>query len=348
MDTSSAIETPLTLENHKVQLKSPRPVWVEFCLHFFCFGLYTNIWLVGKIREFKRIHNESYTPWLWFFVPFVPLANLIALPKFVRSLNKLEDEAKVERWNAWKGFWVFGIFVLSVLFNISNHYELKQWMLVLILLVWAAFFCVANHRINAAKIKIERFEFKPNRFIFSVLEMVLLVLGVPLMLFIIYLSLTTEIFVPGKSYTSTDVFKSENSGYKFSIVGDGWRQVAIGTHSNGDAEVEFSGPLQDMYVLVFSPVQGSAVSSLAYNRLSTYDTSYNCKHEHEFNKKGTGVTARVTCTSTSVGDPAVDLSTFIETDKGVVEMYGHLSSPKNTFAKYKVGFTKMVEGFEPL
>jgi hypothetical protein len=49
-----------------------------------------------------------------------------------------------------------------------------------------------------------------------------------------------------------------------------------------------------------------------------------------------------------VGDPAVDLSTFIETDKGVVEMYGHLSSSKNTFAKYKVEFTKMVEGFESL
>lgn len=347
MDTSE-IETLPTLETHKIQLKAPRPIWVEFCLHFFCFGLYTNIWLVRKIREFKQALNESYTPWLWFFVPFFSIANLIALPRFTRSLNKLEDEAGLEQWNSWKGAWVLGIFVLSILINISNKYEIKMWMLAFVLLVWALFFSFAENRINKAKIKIDRFELKPNRFFFNLLEMALLLVGTPLMLFLIYLSLSTEIFISGKNYKDDEIFVSEKGGYRFKIIGDGWRQVAVGTHSADDTEVEFSGPLQDMYIVVFTPTQGVSISTMAYNRVSNYDASYNCNNKHEFDKKETGIIAKVICTYTSVGDPAVNVSTFIETERGVVEMYGHLSTPKKTYENYKVEFVKMVEGFEPL
>jgi hypothetical protein len=348
----ATLTEPLSTDNHltPIKLKAPRAWYLEFLLHFFTFGTYSNFWLVGRIREFKRIHNESYTPWLWIFVLIAPLAQLFALPKFINSVNRIEEDAGIPEWKAWGGGWIFAVFAISAGFNISAKYETPSWLIILALVLWAALLTKADQRIGTAKTHLTQYQYTTPKYTFYLFEILLLICFTPLLCLLCYVEFKETILErPIENYGPNTTFSDSENGYSLPIAGKNWRRVAIGTHSSGDTEVEFSGTLSDMYFVVFNYGIDESVSDLAYRRLQgMVEDGVTCSHLHELSKDEQSVIAKIACTSTSLGDPVLETLTIIETQKGIFELYGHLSSPKNTYPKYADDFKKMAQGFAPL
>lgn len=333
-------------------LVPPRAAWIEFILHFSTFGLYTSYWFVRRMQEFKRIYALDARPWLWFFVPLIIFAQMAALPTFVKLLNRFEYDSGVPEWRAWYGIWYVLVILLTLSFSVSERYEFPWWFLTVGLVCWATLFTVINYRINTAKKNQTIYEFEVRRYAVSIPEIVVLLIMLPVSLFLCFISSKDALFGNTlEKLESGSVYESEKYLFKLPIKGDGWSSVELGTHSNGEAYLELQGVLSGMYFIVFTHGIDKTVNSIAYarqNEIMDESPASQCRHLRVLNNKGDGVIAKITCASTALGNPVLETVTVIETTAGVVEMYGYLSSMKNTFKDYRAEFEKMAAGLEPL
>lgn len=334
------------------RLVPPRAAWIEFLLHFSTSGLYTSYWFVRRVQEFKRIYATDSRPWLWLFVPFIILAQLIALPKFVSLLNRFERDSGVSEWRAWFGAWHVLIILLTLCFNLSGRYEFPGWFLVVGLSCWAALFTTIHCRINKAKQHQTLYEFEIKHRAMAIPEILILLIMLPITLTLCFISAKDALLGNTlEKLESGSLYQNEDHLFKLPIVGDGWRSVALGTRSSGGSYLELQGPLSGMYFIVFSHGVDETVSGIAYarqNEIMNETPASRCRHLKVLNSKGDGVIAKITCTSTLLANPVLETVTVVETSAGIVEMYGYLMSVTNTFKDHQANFEKMAAELEPL
>lgn len=335
-----------------ILLSPPRAAWIEFLLHFSTFGLYTSFWLVRRMQEFKRIYTTDSRPWLWLFVPFIVLAQLIALPRFVGFINRLERESGITEWSAWRGAWYLFVILLTLATNIADKYEFPWWFLPVCISSWAALFTVVHCRIDAAKKNQTTYGFLIRRRSIAIPETIILIVMLPVSLLLCFV-LAKDGLLNAKleKLESGSVYQDSVHQFKLSIESNDWHRIEVGTYSNGDAVLELQGPLSDMYFIVFQHAVDDSVNDIAYSRqneIMEETPASKCKHVRMLNTKGDGVIAKIICTSTIVTNPVLETVTVVETPKGVVEMYGYMTSVKNTFADYRADFEKMAAGIESL
>lgn len=333
-------------------LTPPRAAWIEFLLHFSTFGLYTSYWLVRRMQEFKRMYATDSRPWLWLFVPLIIIAQLIALPKFVALLNRFEHESGVPEWRAWHGVWYLLVILATLCFNLSDKYEFPWWFLPVGLTCWAALFTTVHHRIDTAKKHQTTYGFISRQRAMAIPEMIIVAIMLPVSLFLCFI-LAKDAFFDNtlEELESGSVYTDEKYQFKLPIHGKGWSSVTLGTHSNGEAKLELQGALSEMYFIVFSHSVDDTLNSIAYarqNEIMDETPSSRCKHLRVFSVNGDSVIAKITCTSSVLNSPVLETVTVIETPTGIVEMYGYMSSVKNTFNEHKAEFEKMASGLEPL
>lgn len=351
METHSS---DLTRENSEILVMSaPREPWKEFILHFATFGIYTCFWFVKRIKEVNQLSNSAYTPWRWFFVPLVLLVQLFTLHKFTTSIEQIEKENGITEWKkVWNIVWMAGIVTITGLFNFTNKIELPGWTVLAQLGTMALLFSIFQIRINAIKKTVSGIEFTKSTKGYSIIEWVCVVLLFPFTILITgYLALEPLLTTEIQALESNSIYNDPNRAYQFPVIGENWAIVENETFSDGTAELELKGTLSNMYYLVFFYGHNEDLNSLSYNRFSEAHenmSTVSCTEKRLFSKTQLSIISRHLCYGKSFGDPAIMLSTIIETKKGIYELYGFLSSVSNSFHQYKNDFKKMAEGFEPL
>ena len=94
----------------------PRSWLVEFLLIFSTFGVFACVWMVYRISELRKLTNEKFRVWLWFFVPLFALAQIFAFPKFTRAVKNIEKQYGHHPFlnNIFSRFWVAVIIATTV------------------------------------------------------------------------------------------------------------------------------------------------------------------------------------------------------------------------------------------
>ena len=90
-----------SLEDKTVTLNKPDSTLFLFFIVFFSLSFYSCFWLVARARDINKLQKSKLTPWLWFFVPLIALAQLFAWPGLIKKLQSAQQDRGVRRWNAW-------------------------------------------------------------------------------------------------------------------------------------------------------------------------------------------------------------------------------------------------------
>jgi hypothetical protein len=325
---------------------------MEFILHFSTGGLYTCIWFVLRAREVNRLLGKTFTPWLWFFVPHVPLAQIVALPRFLKQWNVLAERHRTSMWDGWRGAWVFAVIGVTVLSIIGNRVELPGWASVAAMTGWACLFAVLQWHVNHVKEAIGGITYKGSRRNYSIIEWIAVVVGLPLMLvgngILLMKSIGMQRIV---SLAAGSIYTDPKGLFQLPIAGKGWSVVKIGTHSDGDAVLELQGPLQDMFFVVFKYDQSISLAEMTQSRTVESQgllKDGRCTEERSLAARRLTVISRIQCVGRELGNPALITHTFVETGEGLYELRGMLSSVRRSFAAHEPNFKRMAGEFEPL
>ncbi len=335
---------PTTAEVTALEL---RPVWLEVLFNICTLGLYTCVWFYKRTKEFNQTENTQFKPVLWLFMPLIVLAELFALPKFIGAIKQMEARAGLPQWHSRSGWWMFAIVLLTLLSNLANKVEFPSGCLTLLILLWAIAMSAPSERIYRARAALA----PPGAKIFYKLkwqDWLVLVLGSLVFIFIAAIDLKNLYTNPGKKLTNNSRYIDKERGFSLPILGEGWHQVEVGTNSDGTALLEFQGPLDSMYFLVFEDGNSETPASVSESRLDLIldsDEDANCELSHHLDHSGTQPVARIHCNSRYFGDPATYESTSIHTKTGVYELYGFLSSSRLSYQQEVNNFSNMAKEF---
>ncbi len=351
METSSDYRT--SKQSQKIIVRAPRAPWMEFILHFGSSGLYTCYWLVKRIQELNLLTKSSFTPWLWFFVPFLLIPQLFALPKFTLAIKKLEQQNNIQSWKKNQTIlWLLCVFTVAFFSDLYEITELPGWIYLAILLAWSLLFAIFQIRINRYINTLPNLDIYGSSKKYSISEWMIIVILLPLMLIgqwtkSINPFLNHEI----KSFEQHTVYTDPNGYYQFPILTKGWSIVESGTVSDGTAELELQGPLTDMNYMIFFYGFDENLNSLSFSRVNYAREQLSfasCTETREFAKSHLSIFSRTICTGSILNKHSLMISTIIETEKGLYELFGQLNSVKLSFKQYRSNFISMAKGFEPL
>lgn len=331
-------------------IKAPKRPWQDFLLHFFTFGIYSCFWFFSASRDLSRTSNQKLNPWLWWFVPFIFLAQLVALPAFVSAIETAEREHKINHWPGGANvLWIAGLLGLTFFFNLSNVIEFSTLLTFSLLSVWALFLSGMQTRLNRLKQSMENVQFKPIYAGYSIVEWVSIVLCAPIMAFVLWFVVDNQMTIMSqKPINAFSNITDKKQKIKLNIQHDGWSEVDVGTYSNGDADLEIKGPGESMYFVVFNHGSSESFDSLAQWRIGqAYDdfSSNNCRQNRTFVEDTLDIQVHVVCQGTELGDPSIQTVTLLSIDGEYFELFGYYSSTKNTFKEHKVNFINMSKGF---
>mgnify|MGYP000187927333 CR=1 FL=1 len=337
--------------NTTYPIYAPRPAFLEFILTFFTFTISTSFWLVARVREVNYQSKDKFTPWLWFFVPSFFLAQLFAIPKLFREMDLISKNNNIQSLGTWKWGLLLLLTVSTAYINISDKIELPQWTWFIALTIYS--FCIATlqHRFNHNKKNLESSNQREIKYLYKAWEWLLLLIGIPLTLFVFYTLVLTPILTSSKEILKDTTLIYPEQPFQFTILDDGWSEVELGTHSDGTAEIELSGPLNNMHFIVFKHGLNNSLNSVSYWRQSTIleeNSTNKCTQVREFHERTIDVTALVICEGKSLIDPSLYISKTIQTDQGVYEIFGYLSSTKITFYEHKSNFIATAKGFKTI
>lgn len=334
---------------------APRAPVFEVLITFFTFGLYAPFWLVSRVRELKALSGESFKPWLWFFVPWSVIFQFFALPKFFNAFNEVASKYKSPSFSGKQGIIIVICILATFFINLSNKLEFPPWMYWCVLLVWGGGLAYVHRHFNFLKLKLdESVTQKTIKYIYKPWEWLLLFMGAPLVLFVIYIEIVEPPLVVVSPLNVGDVYTLDEHFFQFSTNSNGWSEVEVGTHSDGSGLVEFSGPLSLMHYIVFHHGHDETLDSVSYWRQRSMldeSSSYKCRQSRSFidaRADELSVASMVVCNGTNMGDPVIAISKTIATKKGVYEIYGYMSSGRISFKNHEDTFIEMAESFKPL
>ncbi|MDH5694898.1 MAG: hypothetical protein OEZ47_17510, partial [Gammaproteobacteria bacterium] len=296
--------------------------------------------------------DKSFTPWLWFFVPYFVLAQPFALPRFVKAWNSIGKMHGLKPWNAWKGAWYLCCVVATALSHASDKIEFPGWLTLLVLLFWCWLLICLQRQVFLVKQKLENVTFYGSERNYSKVEWAFFAPASALVgvgLFII--ALQPLFFTHLKSFSSGDMYTNQEHSFQFPIVGDGWSVVEQGTHSDGSAVVEFQGRLLEMWFIVFSQgndSDSSSISRIRFDELFDESDDFKCQENREFVKNSLSIFTKITCEQKIFEGKELYTFSYIETENGLYELYGYLSTTDVSFATASKNMKAMAKGFSPL
>ena len=232
-------ETNIAGPRAPVSIYSPKAWYIEFLLHFLTLGIYSSVWLSKKHREFNTLFNKKYIPWLWFFVPFIFIIQLVALPRFLLNFNHFKTDLKDENHTHNNHLGLFNIawlllFLTSTLaINIADRIgETPIWVYVILMILRALLFTLIQFKLEQLQRSCSSYETTHHSSIkviewFYIIPTVIICVGI-IVLMIRSVSINTiEKLSPGMYY-------SINKDYALSIIGDSWERVEAGSFTSYD------------------------------------------------------------------------------------------------------------------
>ncbi|MGF1724983.1 hypothetical protein [Photobacterium nomapromontoriensis] len=346
--SNNGAENPL---NESITLRAPRSPWWEFFLHFSTFGIYTGFWFVARIKEVKLLSKQPLKPWLWIFVPNAVIFQPFVLPALNKILVQIEKDNNVQYPRYYFRLWATAVFTLSICLWINSKYALPPWLTLVGLLLWSCVFCIFSQRINSIKNNLVNVNFKGKTSGYAIWEWLIVIPLLPIaLIMLLYLSITPYM-VEEISPLPDQTTYSKQGEYQLAIHGDGWRNVEIGTFTDGSAENEFAGAVDGSYFIVFKFNDAVTLNDIVDSRIDHIQSSFSrsqCREERSLAQSQLNVIAYVICEGQHVGDPQLNTVTVFKNGDNLYELYGNLNAPKYSYPGRAAEFKQMAKEFQPL
>ncbi|WP_299021138.1 hypothetical protein [uncultured Photobacterium sp.] len=342
--------------SQKIEVRTVRSPWWEFFLHFSTFGIYTCFWLVARIKELKLLTNQPFKPWLWLFVPNFVVVQFFAFPALNKHLKKLETKFGINYSVNTFRLWAVAVISVTTLFWVTSKFAFPRWVDFIALIFWSGLFCTLSQRFNAIKQKCaqkyDNIQFKGKSSGYSWKEWLVIIPMFPIFLTIaIYSSVSPYLLEEIKPLPDHSIYASTESHYQLPIHGSGWREVEIGSFSDGEAELELAGKIEGSYFVVFKYTNQESLSGRVQDRIQMVETeepSNRCREERRLTPNGINVITYVSCEGKSLGAPQLNTITIFEHGDELYELIGYISAPKYSFPEHAANFKQMAKEFQPL
>lgn len=336
-------------------IRMPRPLWMEFILHFATLGVYAPFWLFSSVRELRTLTGRPFRPWLWLFVPYCAPAQFVAVPRFMRAWDAAGQQYGPGERFRWTVPATLAMVLLSIALPLSDVVAdlvpaepfLLGW-----LLCWAGLFSGIIARINGVKRTVPQDRFRVRRGGYSVPEWILLACLSPVTLLVFGIWAAEQVAYERLQALAADTrYVDENGAFSFPVSGSGWHIVAVGKYSDGDAVLEVEGPGATMHFVVFEHGRNVSIDDVVSWRLTGSRDELSgatCSESRRFAGNQPVVVSYLECEGRFVLDPSIRTATVFEKDGRVYELFGWLSPPAESFRRLAVGFRNTARGFEPL
>ena len=319
---------------YKPEVYAPRSVWFEFFLGLFTFTISWSFWTVMRARDLKRMRSNNFVPWLWFFVPLVVLASLIAYPRMFSELRTIEGSRVNTAWHKTGWLWIASFVFFSLIAYFASDLEGYLWVWFIALVVVHLLLSLLHFRFNRLKHHDAQYlEFTGRRSWYAWWEWLLMIFGIGLVSLLVF-GLWDEEQVTIETLPSTYQYQDEEHGFQLTINGEQWRRVVVGTHSDGTAEVEFSNYSDSAYLLVFEH-EDSTLNSIASFRygdmFSDFTLEPSCQEKRELNESQTSVESETVCLSEVAQDHEMSVSKLIKVGDFHYELLGYVFDDKKQY-----------------
>lgn len=334
------------------RVRRPRPAWQALVLLLCSFTLYSSFLMLGQVRDLKAVGGKDFTPWLWVFVPLIPLAQLIALPRFFKELTKLEDGSTTSAWKSLTWLWITILFVISLSIYYEDRLSLPLSALQIGFVVIALQFVMLHQRFNLWKQPLQNVNFYGSRSAFTWYEWILVVIGSPIVIAGIYMTVIEPLLVKEiRKLNNQQVIENVDLGFTLTVSGDGWSEVESGTHSTDETELELSGSVLNSFFIVFDHGISYSINDVARFRAELRDDfsrTPECNENRILSKNETSVISFTECKGTMLGEIVTTYSTIIKSNDRVLELYGYLSATKYTHSRESKYMRSIAREFSPL
>ncbi|MCG7497824.1 hypothetical protein MHO82_13215 [Vibrio sp. Of7-15] len=338
--------------SNSMTIRAPRSPWWEFFLHFSTFGVYTCFWLVARVKEVKQLSNQPLKPWLWFFVPNFIFIQPFALHKLKGILLQIEKEHNIHYPENYSTLWMLAVTILSASFWVHTNYDLPSWLTLVGWVVWSALFCVLGQRLNGIKKKLTNVDFKGKPSGYAFWEWLIVIPFFPIVLCsLLYISIAPYTVEEISSLPDQTVYTDPDNQFQLTIHGEGWREVEIGTFSDGSAELELAGTGQESSFIVFKTDNQTTLNGVIKYRLNEIQAEWpnsQCREERNLIESKLNVIAYVICEEKDTHDYYLNTVTVFENGDDRYELFGSLSARKHSYPEKANNFKKIAKEFQPL
>jgi len=334
------------------RIRYSRPAWQEFILFIVSFSFYTSFWMVGRVREIKAMGHPNFKPALWFFVPLFSLFQLIAFPKFFKALKEIEGNSTSRNWKSYTGLWIATLVIINVIITFEAYLNLPEWILFVWLLTISLLFTILHQRFNSWKKTLENVDFHGIKSGYHWYEWIIVIVGGVLVSLCFYIYLIAPLFIEKiQNLDHQQVIENSELGFKLTIKGNGWTEVAKGTYSEDETKLELSGPLIDSYFVLFDQGVSNSLNSIARSRAvfrGDFTGTPNCNEDRYLSQNMTSVISYTECNGTFLGEKVTSYSTIIKSNNRFFELYGKISAAKHLHSKHSKYMRSIARGFKPI
>lgn len=335
------VSSSVVAESHPpITFYPKRKPWVVFFLQFITLGIYSCFWFVGRAQELNRISEKRYIPWLWFFVPFIAIAQLVALPKMFGHLRELTGGAISQGLiNSFVAIFV----VVTFASTLERYFELPMWTVVVVSLVTSSILATAQVWVNRVKSQFpDAIEHVHIGLTLALGALVFVgIIGWVFIGFVIYSETSDKL--SAQQLNNGEQVTIEGHPMTFSVLGDGY---GIVEKNNPDQLIRVKGPLLMMEWYAFEYGKSETIDGMLRGRLQDFTDAelgkIDCHSEKYFKEGTTQVIGLGYCESEYVGDPHLVVVSYIYSEeKGLYELYGELSTVKREYEARKEEFIRM-------
>lgn len=335
-----------------IVVRAPRSPWWEFFLHFATFGVYTCFWLVARVKEVKQLSNQPLKPWLWFFVPNFIFIQPFALHKLKGILLQIEKDNNIHYPENYSTLWMLAVTVLSASFWVHTNYDLPSWLTLVGWTVWSALFCILSQRLNGIKKKLANVDFKGKPSGYALWEWLIVIPFFPITLcLLLYISIAPYMVEEISSLPDQTVYTDPDNQFQLTIHGEGWREVEIGSFSDGSSEFELTGAVEGSSFVVFKAGSQMTLNGVVDHRINYIKTEWpdsQCREERTLIQSKLSVIAYVICEEKDTHNYYLNTVTVFENGDDRYELFGSLSTRKHSYPNRATEFKQIAKEFQPL
>jgi hypothetical protein len=146
-------------------------------------------------------------------------------------------------------------------------------------------------------------------------------------------------------------FHNTEYGYQLNLHGNSWREEKVGTYSNGDALVEYTGLNRDAGVMIFVQNDIEDITNNTQWRIeeSLKDISNaSCYESRKLLPGSLYLVIYIECEGQQNRNLSINVYQFLQTsDKSFIEFHGHFSAKKSTYTEKLDSLIKTIKSLAP-
>lgn len=347
-------EPPATSTN---LLYAPLQPWKLGFLVAITGGFYAPFWLYRAGKDAGVIASERKVarPIGWFFAGIFPFCLPSALPSLFDHFAAAQPLAPPPKRSQWVLYGVVAFLALAIS-TVTDRLGVSVWWVVPGVIALGFIFAQAQKEVNVVKNRLaasdgQQFSYRTRSNRFTLWQWLCLVVVGGLVLLVYGFLFYTEVIVPSTKLPAATAFVDGSGRYSFDVPESGWTVRPTGTHSDGSAALELSGPHDFLHALVFDHGPDSSLDSVTrWRQKEALDdaSGVKCDEQRSLADDGLQVKAIIYCQGRSMGDELVTVISVHMTDRGPLEFYLSLHSSKFQVESRLPTMRAMAESFKSI